>query len=94
MPIFLGQATVPSNSTVQVFILPPGTVNTTMWQPTPMAAQVYLGTSINVSTSNGMPLNSTPLNSESYVTSKGTPVWATTGSVTGASFQYIISGGG
>jgi hypothetical protein len=94
MSVVMGQATVPSNSTVQVFILPPGSVNTTMWQPLPMAAQVYIGTSVNVSTVSGLPLSATPLNVESYVSSRGTPVYATTGNATGTSFMYIISGGG
>ena len=94
MSIVMGQATVPSSSTVQVFILPPGTVNTTIWQPTPAAATVYVGTSVNVSAINGLPVPATPMNAESYVTSKSTPVWATTGNATAASFQYIISSGG
>jgi hypothetical protein len=94
MPMVMGQATVPSNSTVQVFILPPGTVNTTFWQPTPATTQIFLGTSPNVTTVNGMLLTVTPVNAESYVSSRGTPVYATTGNATGSSFQYIISGGG
>jgi hypothetical protein len=94
MAVTMGQATVPSNSTVQVFILPPGTVNTTLWQPTPASTTVYLGTSVRVSAANGLLLTATPLNSESYVTSRGTPVFATTGNATGTSFMYIISGGG
>ena len=94
MTVIMGQATVPSNSTVQVFTLPPGTVNTVLWQRTPAAASVYLGTSVRLSTVNGMLLTATPLNMESYVTSAGTPVFATTGSGVAASFQYIISAGG
>lgn len=89
----MSQATVPSNSTVQVFILPPGTVNTTMFIPAGNQA-VYIGTSVNVSSINGMQLTQTPVNVESYVSSRGTPVWATTGNATASSFQYIISGGG
>jgi hypothetical protein len=91
--LVLGQATVPSNSTVQVFILPPGTVNTTFWQPAPAATTVYVGSSVRLSSVNGLMLNSTPVNVESYVTSAGTPVFATTGGNTAASFMYIISGG-
>lgn len=94
MSVTMGQATVPSNSTVQVFILPPGTVNTTMWQPTPVTTQVFIGTSVNLSNVNGLQLTPTPVNMESYVTSRGTPVFATTGNATGTSFMYIISGGG
>lgn len=93
MTLVMGQATVPANNTVQVFILPPGTVNTTFWQPTPATTQVYLGTSARLTTVNGMLLTATPVNSESYVTSAGTPVFATTGNATATTFQYIISGG-
>lgn len=94
MTLVMGQATVPGNSTVQVFILPPGTVNTTVWQPAPATTQVYLGTSSRLTTVNGMLLTSTPVNTESYVSSQGTPVFATTGNATAATFQYVISGGG
>lgn len=91
--IDMGSATVPSNSTVQVFTLPPGTVNTTMYIASGVQA-VYVGTSAHVSSSNGMQLSPTPVNTESYVSSQGTPVYATTGNATASSFQYIISGGG
>lgn len=93
MSLVIGQATVPGNSTVQVFILPPGTVNTTFWQPVPATTQVYLGTSQRLTTANGMQVTATPVNSESYVSSRGTPVFATTGNATATTFQYIISGG-
>jgi hypothetical protein len=94
MGLVLGQATVPASSTVQVFILPPGTVNTVIWQPTPATSSVYLGTSVNVSAGNGMMISVTPLNTDSYVSTRGTPVFATTGSTAASSFMYIISGGG
>lgn len=94
MSLVLGMATVPASSTVQVFTIPPGTVNTVMWQPTPATTTVYIGTSVNLSAANGIPLSPTPLNVDSYVTSRGTPVYATSGNATGTSFQYIISGGG
>lgn len=93
MSVTLGQATVPASSTVQVFTIPPGTVNTVMWQPTPASTSVYVGTSVNVSAGNGLMLSQTPVNTDSYVSSKGTPVFATTGNATGTSFMYIISGG-
>lgn len=94
MSLVTGQATVPGNSTVQVFILPPGIVNTTVFQPTPSATAVYIGTSANVTSANGMMVPVTAMNMESYISSRGTPVFATTGNATGSSFMYIISGGG
>jgi len=95
MSLVMGQVTVPGNSTVQVFVLPPGTVNTTMYLSTAISVQpVFVGTSVNVSSVNGMQIGATPVNAESYVTSRGTPVWATSGNATATTFQYIISGGG
>jgi hypothetical protein len=93
MSVLMGQATVPANSTTAVFTIPPGTVNTTMWQSLPMTSQVYIGTSVNVSTTNGTPISATPINMESYVSSKGATIYATTGNATASSFQYIISSG-
>lgn len=96
MSLVMGQVSVPGNSTVQVFILPPGTVNTTLYQPSSASTvqAVYIGTSANVSSTNGLMVPITAVNIESYVTSRGTPVWATTGNATASSIQYIISGGG
>ncbi len=92
--IILGQATVPSNSTVNVYTIPPGTVNTTVFQPSAGApATVYIGTTANVSATNGMPVPVTPTNSESYVSTPGVKIYATTGSATASSFSYIISQG-
>lgn len=94
--IIVGQATVPSNSTVNVFTIPPGTVSTVIFQPQWIAATVqtvYIGTSANVSAVNGMPVPVTPLSGDSYVSSPGTKVWATTGNATASSFSYIFSTG-
>lgn len=88
--LILGSATVPSNSTVVVFRLPPGYSNMTLFQPTTPQA-VYVGTSPNVSTANGMNVPVTPLNQETYTGSAGATMYATTGNATASSFCYLIS---
>ena len=89
MSVILGNATVPSNSTVAVFRLPPGYSNMTVYQQTTPQA-VYIGTSNTVTAKNGMPVPNTPLNQETYTGSAGATVWATTGNATASSFSYII----
>lgn len=91
MPLILGMATVPSNSTVAVFALPPGYSNITVYQIS--GPQVYKGTSTRVSATNGLPVPNTPLSEESYVGSAGATMYATTGGAA-ASFYYIISSTG
>ncbi len=88
----MGQATVPANSTVAVFNVPPGTVHTVVFQPSGQQA-VYLGTSPHVTATNGLVVPATPLLAESYVTSAGSIYYATTGNATASSFMYLISAG-
>ena len=92
MSVLMGSVTVPGNATTAVFTLPPGTVNTTMFQPAGLQS-VWIGTSVNVSTANSMMVPVTPISMESYVSSRGATVYATTGNATASSFQYIISAG-
>ena len=89
MSIIVGQATVPSSSTVAAFVLPSGLCNFTIYQPT-QAQAVYVGTSANVAATNGLPVPVTPLAQETYVAGKGVTWYATTGNGTASSFQYII----
>lgn len=92
--ITMGQATVPSSSTVNVFTIPAGTVSTIIFQPGWVSAQtVYIGTSPNVSATNGMPVSITPTNIDGYVTSGQVKIYATTGNATASSFSYLISTG-
>jgi hypothetical protein len=91
--INVGQVSVPGNATTAVLILPPGTMNTCIYQPTAGApAAVYVG-GPNVSATNGMMVPVTPLNVESYVSSGGKILFATTGSSTASSFSFIIATG-
>ena len=88
--IILGNATVPANSTVAVFSLPPGYANFTVYQPTTPQA-VYIGTSNRVTVSNGLLVPNTPLSTETFTGSVGTVVYATTGNATASTFNYILS---
>lgn len=93
MSIIVGNAPVPGNSTVAVFVLPTGLSNFCVYQPTTGSpATVYVGTSPSVSKTNGLPVPISPSNTESYnSTGGGQLVYATTGSAAASSFQYIIS---
>lgn len=94
--IICGQATVPSNSTVNVFTIPAGTVSTIVFQPQWIAATVqtvFIGTSQNVSATSGMPVPVTSMNLDGYVSGTQVKVWATTGNGTASSFSYLISTG-
>lgn len=93
MPVIVGNATVPSNSTVAAFILPPGYCNYTVYQPTTPQA-VFIGTSSRVSASTGQPVPNTPYNAETFTGSAGATIYATTGNATASSFNYIISARG
>lgn len=89
----MGQATVPSSSTVQALIIPAGTVGTIWFQPTPASTPVFVGTSPNVTPTNGLQIPVTPTWTEGFITSKATPIYATTGNTIASSFQYLISTG-
>ena len=88
--VITGHATVPSNSTVAVFILPPGYANFTMYQPTQTQA-VYINVGSGATATNGLILNNTPFNGETVVGSSGATVYATTGNATASSFNYLVS---
>jgi hypothetical protein len=92
MSIILGQATVPSSSTVPVFTLPSGVANFLVFQPS-QPQQVFIGTSPNVTATSGAPVPVTPLSTELYVASKGVTYYGTTGNATASSFHYLISTG-
>ncbi len=91
--ITMGHASVPGNATVAVFMLPPGYCNYSVYQPaTPQV--VYVGPGTAVSATSGIPVMSTPLNSENFSMGRGTMIYATTGNATASTFQYIISSPG
>lgn len=86
--ILLGQATVPSSTTVAVFSLPPGYAEVIIYQVSQPQA-VYVG-GPHVAATNGMPVPVTPANMETYTGSAGSTMYATTGNATASSFSYVI----
>lgn len=90
MSYVMGTVSVPGSSTVTAFVVPPGYCNVVLYQPA-QAQQVFVGSSSRVSATNGMPVPSTPLNTETYVASAGATWFATTGNTTAATFCYLLS---
>ena len=91
MTIIMGNVNVPGNSTIPVFLLPTGLSNFTVFQGSG-GTPVYVGSSVRVSAANGLNIPVSPANVESYnSTAGGQQFYATTGSSTASSFQYIIS---
>jgi hypothetical protein len=91
--LVVGSATVPANATVAVLTIPPGTAGTLFFCPNPQVTTVFVGTSPNVSASNGMMISNTPTWVENYVSSAGSHWYATTGNSTACSIQYLLSTG-
>lgn len=86
----MGTVTVPGNSTVSGFTVPPGYGNVTLYQPS-QAQPVFVGTSARVSAVSGLPITSTPITTETVVGSGGITYFATTGNATAATFCYFVS---
>jgi len=84
----MGQVTVANNSTAAVLVVPPGLCNATLWNVSTGTA--FLGTSNLVSSTNGMQCHSIPTNFFSYVSSKGTTLWASNTSGLSATINYIM----
>jgi hypothetical protein len=90
MALIMGTITVPGNSTVPAFTMPPGYCNLLLYQPS-QAQPVFLGTSARVTSASGIQLSQSPFSTESWVGSGGANWFATTGNVTAATFCYLIS---
>jgi hypothetical protein len=86
----MGQATVPSSSTVPLFTVPPGFCNVTMYNLNTVTS-VFVGTSTAVTTANGLQCHSIPTSFSGYIGSKGATFYGTTGVATASSVNYIIS---
>jgi hypothetical protein len=91
--VVMGNATVPSSNTVAAFTVPPGLSNVTIFNNNTAATNVYVGTSVKVSSSNGLVCHSLPTSFNAYPGSAGCTIYATTGGATASSLNYIISTG-
>jgi hypothetical protein len=88
MTLIMGQATVPSNSTVPLFQIPPGFVSVTMYNIN--TSTVFLGTSASVSPTNGLVMHSVPTSFTGSMTSKAAMIYGANTAGTGTSINYII----
>lgn len=89
MAYVMGQATVPTASTVAIFTVPPGLCNVTFWNVS--TPNVYVGTSTAVTATNGLVCHSIPTSFFSYVSARGATFYGANTAATGAAVNYIIS---
>lgn len=88
MAYIMGQATVPTNSTVPLFTVPAGLCNVTFWNVS--TPNIYVGTSTNVTTTNGLQCHSIPTNFFTYVSSKGATFFGANPSGVAGTVNYAI----
>lgn len=91
MSFIMGQATVPANSTVAIFIVPPSYCAVTFYNTNTAATNAYIGTSTAVSSVNGLVCHSIPVNFTTFMGSKGATFYATSGGAVATSVNYIIA---
>lgn len=88
MSVIMTQYTVPASSTVPVFQIPPGLFSATMYNLGTQA--VYLGTSPNVTTGNGLVLHTVPTTFQGAMTSRAAMVYATTGGASAGVINLLM----
>ena len=88
MAYVMGQATVPSASTVKLFTIPSGLCNATFWNVS--TPNIYVGTSSAVTAVNGLVCHSIPTSFSNYVSSSGATFWGANTSATGGIVNYVI----
>ena len=89
MAVEIGAWSVPASATAAIFTIPPGPVSVTFWNVG--AQNVYIGASTLVSTTNGLQCHTIPTQFNTWPYSKGQQLYATTGSATAGTIQYIVS---
>lgn len=89
MSYIMGQATVPTTSTVPIFVVPAGLCNVTFWSLS--SATVWVGTTkAGVNPNNGLVCHSIPTSFSNYVSSGGATFWGANTAASGASVSFII----
>lgn len=84
----MGQIVVPSASTVPLFTVPPGLCNATFWNVSNV--NIYVGNSTTVSAVNGLQCHSIPTSFNSYVSSRGTPLYGANTAASSGTLNYIL----
>lgn len=87
----MGQATVPASSTVAIFTIPPSLCTVTFYNINTAATNAYIGSSTNVSSTNGLVCHSIPVSFQTFIGSKAATFYATSGGATATSVNYIIA---
>lgn len=89
MAVVMGQAAIAG--TVQAFTIPPGPCSVVVW--TGAATTVYLGTSKNLTASNGFAVPASPAPFTGFPGSGGETVWGLNTAATTLPVYYIVSTG-
>lgn len=90
MAIEMGQWAV--TGTVPIFTVPPGPCAVTMYAPTGI---VYTGLAATMSTVSGMSVPTVPVTFQCFPNSRGSQIYATTGTAaTTVAIHYVVSTGG
>lgn len=92
MAYVIGQVSVANNTTVPLFTVPAGLCNVTFWNSSTSATNVVsVGTSLSVSSTNGLQCHSIPTNFFSYVSSRGATLYGANTSGSVGLINYVIS---
>jgi hypothetical protein len=84
----LTQINVPANSTVPVFMIPPGYFSATIYSTA--ASTVFLGISTAVTASNGYAVHTVPTSFNGAMTSKANQVYAANSTGAAATFNLFM----
>ena len=87
MAMNMGQAAIAG--TAQAFVIPPGACSITVWSGA--ATTLYLGTSKNLTASNGFAVPTSPANVSAFSSSAGATVWGLNTAATTLAVNFIVS---
>jgi hypothetical protein len=87
MAVIMGQAAIAG--TIAAFTIPPGSCSVTFWSGA--ATTVYLGTSKNLSATNGYAVSTYPTNFAAFGSSGGTTVYGLNTAATTLAVNYVVS---
>jgi len=86
--LIMGQIQLAANASVQPAIyVPPGAVSVVLYST--VTPTTWLGTSVNMSTANGLVMHTVPTSFNGWMTSKGTQLYALNAN-TASAFNYIL----
>ena len=86
MAVNMGQAAIAG--TVQAFVIPPGPCSVAVWSGA--ATTLYLGTSKNLTASNGFAVPTSPVSFSAFPGSAGETVWGLNTAATTLAVNFIV----